>query len=268
MSLADPAELPASQAIERLMEEHGGKIYGLGLRVCGGAEEAQDLVQETFLRAFRSWHQFEGRAEPSSWLYTIATRLCRRMHRKRAGEPARLESLAELLPAADEAVAAPPEHSDPLDAQLRRETRAGVQRALAALPIEFRIPLMLRHIAELSTAEIAGVLGLKEATVKTRIHRARLKLRQVLAEGFPVPEGPEHRPHGRQVCLDLLRAKQEALDRGVELPVSAEELCTRCHAVFRTLDLAVDACHELGQGELPETVRALLERELPLGSGI
>jgi len=257
-----PVDLPASEAIPRLMEAHGGKIYGLGLRICQGTAEAEDLVQETFLRAFRHWEQFEGRSEPSSWLYTIATRLCRRMHRKRSGEPQHMESLAELLPSPDEAVPAPPETSDPLDRQLRREARERVQRALAELPLDFRMPLMLKDIAELSMPQIAEILGLKEATVKTRIHRARLKLRRVLAEGFPEPAEPEHRPHSRQVCLDLLRAKQQALDRGVNLPVSAQELCSRCDALFRTLDLARNVCHDLGRGEMPHEVRDLLEREL------
>jgi len=267
-------DLPASEAVTKLMAEHGGKIYGLGLRVCDGPAEAEDLVQETFLRAFRHWHQFQGDSEPSSWLYTIATRVCQRMHRKRSGEPARLESLTELLPTADEAVVAPPEATDPLAEQLRREARERVQEALGELPLDFRMPLMLKDIAELSMPEIARILGIKEATVKTRIHRARLKLRQALTEettetaagrGLPSPDRhpqPGAPSHSRQVCLDLLRAKQESLDRGVELAVSPEELCSRCSALFRALDLTVGACHELGQGELPKKVRRLLEEEI------
>lgn len=264
----DDSDLPASDAVAKLMAEHGGKIYGLGLRVCEGPAEAEDLVQETFLRAFRHWHQFQGDSEPSSWLYTIATRVCRRMHRKRSGEPSRLESLAELLPSADEAVVAPPEDTDPLAEQLRREARERVQKALAELPLDFRMPVMLKDIAELSMPEIARILGIKEATVKTRIHRARLKLRQALTQDEAETKPPDRRPrretppHSRQVCLDLLRAKQESLDRGVELAVSPEELCSRCSAVFQSLDLAVGACHELGQGDLPEKVRRLLEEEL------
>lgn len=261
-----PSDLPAAQAIPRLLEEHGNKIYRLGLRICEGPSDAEDLVQETFLRAFRSWERFEGRAEASSWLYTIALRLCRRMHRRRAGEPARMESLAELLPSPDEAVPAPPDNGgDPLEEQLRREARESVQKALATLPLDFRLPLMLKDLAELSVTQIAEILGVKEATVKTRVHRARLKLRRALAEGFP-ERGPEsHAPHTRQVCLDLLRAKQEAMDRGVELPVSPDELCSRCSALFATLDLAKNACLELGRGELPAKVRALLLEELAPG---
>jgi RNA polymerase sigma-70 factor (ECF subfamily) len=63
---------PAETAIPRLMAEHGAKIYQLGLRLCGKPPDAEDLAQETFLQAFRKWGQFEGRAEESTWLFTIA----------------------------------------------------------------------------------------------------------------------------------------------------------------------------------------------------
>ena len=77
--------------------------------------------------------------------------------------------------------------------------------------------------------------------MKTRIHRARLALRKELAEGLPErPAG--HPTHERRVCLDLLRAKQEAMDRGEELPLAASELCDRCNALFSTLDLTRDTC--------------------------
>ena len=90
-------------------------------------------------------------------------------------------------------------------------------------------------------SEVASILGVKEATIKTRVHRARLALRKTLAEDLPRRDAP-HPDHSRQVCLDLLGAKQEALDRGVDFPVPPEELCTRCKSLFSTLDLTYDAC--------------------------
>ncbi len=74
---------PAEKAIPSLREEYAGLIYNLGLRLCHSPESAQDLVQETFLRAFHNWHQFEGRSSPATWLFTIAMRthklVCRRL---------------------------------------------------------------------------------------------------------------------------------------------------------------------------------------------
>ena len=126
--------------------------------------------------------------------------------------------------------------------------------ALAELPVKFRLPLVLKDIAELSTAEVAEILGIKPATVKTRVHRARLALRKALSESLPKRPAPPP-DHSRQVCLDLLESKQEALDRGVDFPVAPAELCTRCRSLFATLDLTYDACRYLGDVELPAELR-------------
>lgn len=252
-----PAD-PPREAIPRLLDLHGGRIYALGLELCGGPAEAEDLVQETFLRAFRHWERFEGRSRPSTWLYTIAARACQRLHRKRAGEPDRIETLDELLPAPGEAVTRVPDpEEDPHGAAVRREAEETVERALAELSVIYRLPLVLKDIVELTTAEVAAVLDLEPATVKTRVHRARLKLRSALEVnlGNRSTSRAEDPPHAREVCLDLLAAKQLALDRGVELPVSSRELCDRCRAFFSALDLARDACASIGAGELPPEVR-------------
>lgn len=256
----------ASEAVSQWMEDYGGKIYGLGLRLCGSPEEAEDLVQETFLQAFRNWDRFEGRSSPSSWLFTIASRVCQRRHRRRSGEPVRMEPLEKLLPSGERGVPDVPDTGEgPLDEHLRREAQEAVEAALPRIPLSFRLPLVLKDIADLSTLEIAQALGLREATVKTRIHRARLALRRELVKQLPQRPAPPP-DHDRRVCLDLLQAKQEALDRGVPLPLAPGELCARCRSLFSTLDLTQEACHAIGQGELPPAVRDLLRRRLAAAS--
>ena len=168
---------PPEVALPLLVDAYGGRLYALGLRFCGNAEEAQDMVQETFLQAWRKWEQFEGRARASTWLYRIASRVCQRFHRKRAGEPDRLESL-DALPFAGADLAVVPD--GPLTRVLREDARSEVEQAIADLPLAFRMPLVLKEIAGFSVAEVADVLGLKAATVKTRLHRARLRVRQAL----------------------------------------------------------------------------------------
>ena len=95
-----PADItaPAEVSFADVAERVAPRLYRIGLRMCGKPDEAEDLVQETLLQGFRKWEQFEGRSNPATWLYTIAGRLCQRKHRRRAGEPARLESLSDLLP--------------------------------------------------------------------------------------------------------------------------------------------------------------------------
>ena len=245
--------------LERLVDQEGPRVFALARRVCGDPGDAEDLVQETFLSAFRALGQLRDPDHPRPWLYAIARRACQRMQRRRTGEPGHVESLDELLPRPaetipDEAVLAEGPHHD----RLQAEARELVERVMAELPDAFRMPLLLADVAELSLSEIAAVLGLKEATVKTRIHRARLKLRDVLARGLPQRPAPAagHAGHSRRVCLDLLRARLEALDRRAPFPYSNDALCERCRAVFATLDFAADACAALSNGGMPPELRA------------
>ena len=245
-------------AIARWMDLYGGRIYALALRTCGNPQDAEDVVQETFLQAFRKWDQFRGRSAPSTWLYTIASRICKRRLRRRAGQPKRIGSLDELLPFTEPAVAEiPGQAPDPADAQIRREGRERIEAGIAALPAGFRLPLLLKDIMNVSIAEVAGILGLKPATVKSRIHRGRLRLRQALTKAFPRRKmGPS--AYSRRVCLDLLRAKQEALDRGVAFPLPSEIVCQRCKTVFATLELTRNICQDLAEGDLPAELRRLI----------
>ncbi len=249
---------PAELALPRLLDEHGGRLLGLANRLCGHPDDAEDLVQEIFLLAWRKWHQFQGDSSPTSWLYTIAARACTRRRRRRAGEPRKIESLSELLPTAEDRIPDPSALDGPLDDQLRRETREAVEDAIAGLPMHYRMPLVLKEVVELPIADVAAILGLKEATVKTRVHRGRLALRRELARKLPRREAPPP-DHSRQMCLDLLHAKQEALDRGVPFQVAPEDLCERCQAMFASLDLTHDVCRTLGAGELPEALRKKLQ---------
>lgn len=250
----------AQKAIPALLEKHGGLIYNLGQRMCGSHEAAQDLVQETFLRAYKAWHQFEGRADPATWLYKIAIRACQRLKRPRSGQPKQMLALNELLPESEKEIVAFAESATPLDDLMRNEAYSLVENALAQLPSEFRLALVLKEIADFSVAEVAQILNLKEATVKTRVHRGRLMLRKAVAEKLPKRAAPPHE-HAKRACLDLLHAKQQALDRGVDFPMPPNELCEHCRSLFATLDLAHEVCLHMRHAELPQTVRDLLLEE-------
>jgi RNA polymerase sigma-70 factor, ECF subfamily len=246
----------AGAAIAELLEREGSRVYGFARRMCGGnPQDAEDLVQETFLNAYRAWDQLAATEDPRPWLYTIARHSCQRMRRRRAGEPSRIESFEELLPEPSDAVPQlPSPAAGPYADRLRAEAREIVDRALEALPESFRLPLVLADIAELDTAAIAGVLGLKEATVKTRVHRARMKLRAALASGLPA-RAPLDAPQPRQVCLDLLHAKLEALDRRQAFSYSDAALCDRCRTMFSTLDLAQRTCASVVNEAFPAGLR-------------
>jgi RNA polymerase sigma-70 factor (ECF subfamily) len=247
-------------AIPSLVELHGDRLYALGLRFCGDADQAHDLVQETFLLAFRKWHQFEGRSRASTWLYTIAARVGQRQQRKLARQPARVGSFEELSPFGETSVPAPP----PQDELEAREEQAAVLReveeAIARLPAPFRMPLVLKEIGGLSLADVSAALGVRPETVKTRLHRARLAVRKEVESARP--QRPASPPmFEKQVCLDLLAAKQDALDRGLRFEFPDQMVCERCASVFAGLELAQDACRAAARGELPPALkRAILER--------
>lgn len=174
------------QAFEVLVREYGGRMLATARRLLRTDEEAQDVLQEAFLAAFRAIDTFAGAARLSTWLHRIvinAALMGLRSRRRR-----REESIDSLLPRFDKEGhwAEPASHWDTsTDALLeRQETRAMVRNAIDRLPLNYRSVLLLRDIEELDTEEAASLLGITPNAVKTRLHRARQALRTLLQREF------------------------------------------------------------------------------------
>ncbi len=174
-------------AYGELVRRHQDRVYNVCWRICGNRTEAEDLAQETFVKAFEAIARFDGRARFYTWLFRIAANLAisagRRQRRARTVSLDRGPRLVEDDEApASERVAA--ETLSPQEASMKREAEELVLIALGELEEEYRVVVTLRDLESLSYEEIAEVLEVPVGTVKSRLHRARLALRERLAPLF------------------------------------------------------------------------------------
>jgi RNA polymerase sigma-70 factor (ECF subfamily) len=169
---------------DAIYREHADRLFAFGQKLCGHVEDAKDLVQETFLNAYRGLNDFRGDAKLSTWLYTIAARVCIRKRRRKKDAPDRELSLEEFLPTEEGEFRLQPiaEGLDPEQALQNKELRDALEGAIQALPKHYRLVLVLRDMEGLSAKEVGGIMGLNERAVKSRLHRARLFVRQRLSQ--------------------------------------------------------------------------------------
>lgn len=166
----------------RLLTQHQDKLYRVAFRMAGHQEDAQDLLQDALLEAFRSFRKFQRGTYFDKWLYRIMTNtfIDRQRRRKRIG---RIESLDAPVGEGDEGGAAreiADWDSDPARAALMNTFDEPVQRALDSLPAEFRMVLILSDVEEFSYEEISEMMGTPVGTVRSRLHRARAAVKQKL----------------------------------------------------------------------------------------
>lgn len=233
--------------------------------MCGNAADAQDMVQDVFLQAHRKWHTFKGDANPGTWLYAIAARSCKARMRRKGGIDPRMPAVSQLMPWNEnrnlelDGMAGGGSNGDahgPIASAIQRESARAVHEAILTLPENSRMPLVLKEMLELSIEDVAASLHIKPETVKTRVHRARLLLRKAIVERRRVPKRSATAPtYEKQVCLDLLKAKLDAMDKGRGFPIGQGIVCERCQSVFAELDLAQNTCARLSEGKMPGRVR-------------
>lgn len=185
----------AADTFDALYRDHVDLMYRYASRLCGETEAAKDLVQETFLNAYRGFKNFRGDARISTWLYTIASRVCLRMRRKRKGAPERELSLDQFIPTSDGEfrLQIPVEGLSPEDALQNKQLREALESAIGRLPQKYKMVLVLRDMEGVSAKEVGAIMGLNERAVKSRLHRARLFVRRELsARGLAGDTAPHH----------------------------------------------------------------------------
>lgn len=168
-----------NSSFEKLVIENQTKVYNLALRMVGNAEDAYDMSQEAFIKAYNSLAFFRGESRFSVWLYRLTTNVCldflRSQGRKQHGSLTYMSDEDD-----DKELEIPDDRFSPETLVEKKELREAVNRGLLSLPKEYRAILLLREIDGLSYEEIAEALSLEEGTVKSRIFRARKRLCAIL----------------------------------------------------------------------------------------
>jgi RNA polymerase sigma-70 factor, ECF subfamily len=170
-------------AMERLLVRAQEVAYRFSLLVCGHAEDAEDVMQDALLKTYQHVRRIEDPESFRTWLYTTVRNACLMKRRRRVGEPAHFVSMEQggVTPEGQ------PTALDIAGTESAVDDQAGhawvdrrLRRALAKLPPTYRMIVVMREMEGLSTREVAGITGLSEANVKTRLHRARLMLKRSL----------------------------------------------------------------------------------------
>lgn len=249
-------------ACKLCVESHSDGLYRLAYRLLRDEHAAEDTVQDTFLNAFKALDQFDGRSTLGTWLFRIAYNNA--LMRLRSSKP--VEPL-EDEPAHEESTVMPivvPWRETPEEIVTRRETAKQLEDAIAALPLTYRTVFQLRDVEERSTAETAEILGLSEAAVKVRLHRARLLLRDKLSGYYRDDEEPRT---PTMTCEQLTPYLSDYIDRAVAEPLAQAArdhiaTCPHCHVLIDTTNRTITLMQRDRARVIPAADRARLFDEI------
>ena len=263
---ADLLHRNTPEAVDEAIGLLQNTVYSFSMKVCGHPEDAEDTMQEVLFRSLGHLAKIQDPQALAVWLYTVTRNRCWRMRRKGASAPKHIQSLDELMP--DEAelgrllqdAAGGPEAN-----LLYAEQHHLLHQAVLQIPAQLRIVLVLHDMEELTTEQVAQILGLQHGTVRVRLHRARLAVRKEMNRTLDdAPELPARGKSARKKskdvrvkdgsrpteCRELFANLSEYLDGRVE-PQSCEEMrghiesCPACVAFLHDLRIAIDRCRSL-----------------------
>jgi RNA polymerase sigma-70 factor, ECF subfamily len=250
------------KALDALLARHQSRVYRFGLKMCRDPEDAKDVLQETLIAVARNVKDFRGASSVSTWLYTIARSFCIKQRRRSKFAPGQEESL-DLGPDGQAAHLADPGRAAD-DSLAGRQIEVALEEAIGALDPMYREVLVLRDVEGLSAPEVAGVMGLSVEAVKSRLHRARLAVREKVAPLLGVPE-PLAALAGD--CPDVVSLFSRHLEGEISTDVCAEMerhlgACPRCRARCDTLQRTLVLCKSAPAPSVPEPVQRSVREAL------
>ncbi len=241
------------ESIDKALALLQNTVYSFSMKVCGHPQDAEDTMQEVLLKSISHLPNFESPRALAVWLYKVARNRCISNRRGEKNSAAKNISLDQLMPDNRELSELRSRTPGPEAVALNRESAEHLRRAIAAIPSAYRMVLVLHDMEELSTAEVAQVTGLREGTVRVRLHRARLMARRSLADlGKGVAPGSVVLHAAAEVsrpqrCRSLFAALSDYMDGLVDDAVCEEmdrhiSQCEPCQAFLASLKQAVAQC--------------------------
>ena len=258
-ALIEAARGGDGDALDALLRQYQPRIYRFGIKMCRDPEDARDVLQETLFAAARSFRGFRGASSVSTWLYAIARSFCVKARRRSVFAP-EVVSLEAEAPAVGAARDRAP---DPERSLADREVGEALEAAIVALEPEYREVLLLRDVEGLSAAEVADVTGLTVAAVKSRLHRARVSVRNRLAPLLtPASAPPASSP---ALCPDVVDMLSRHLEGEIGSEACAEmeghvAACPRCQAACDSLRQTLRLCGSVPSPDVPEALQESIRK--------
>ncbi len=249
-------------SLERLLERHERRVYRFGLKMCRDPEAAKDVLQETLIAAARTVKDFRGASTPSTWLYAIARSFCIKQRRRSKFAPEQEESIdAEATGREVRELADPSRPAD--EALSGKQVEAALEEAIGALDPMYREVLLLRDVEGLSAAEVAEAVGISVEAVKSRLHRARVAVRERVA---PVLSAEPAAPFP-EACPEVVLLFSRHLEGEISAPVCEQmerhlAACPRCAERCATLQQTLASCARTPLPEVPAPVQFEVRRAL------
>jgi RNA polymerase sigma-70 factor, ECF subfamily len=260
-------------ALEALLSRHQRSVYRFGLKMCRDEEDAKDVLQETLLAVARNVKDFRGASSVSTWLYTIARSFCIKRRRRSKFAPEQEESLDAREPGEAARQVVDPARA-PDDALAGRQIEAALEQAIGSLDPMYREVLVLRDIEGLTAPEVAEVMGLTVEAVKSRLHRARVAVREAVAPllgitgaSAPAPAAATAAPGTAERCPDIVELFSKHLEGEISSSLCAEMErhlagCPNCDARCRSLQKVLAVCRAAPLPEVPAPVQASIRQAL------
>lgn len=253
--ISQAADLIRRGEIEKALGLLQGTVFSFSMKVCGHREDAEDTAQDVLLKSVRHLQKIEEPKALAVWLYKVTRNRCWMSRRRSKFAPQQTLSIDELMPDSEELESMTAEREKtPEKLALAKQESKRLHEAVLRIPPQYRLILVLHDMEELDTAEVAQITGLREGTVRVRLHRARLFVRRELAapsRAKPKRKPKKRRGNGKPVeCKRLFAGLSEYIDNRVD-DLTCDRIqkhladCPPCVAFVNDLSRAVERCRSL-----------------------